>query len=456
MRRKKRSLVILVLTLLVVFFFGTAEVGAASEKMQVSKPVAQEMKGWYGINWMPNVDYSYLVLTVSKPDGEIIRKTFDAGSAPYFNLYGTFGQKFPDGSYTYELRAIPVVEENTTESHQRVLTQTGYFLIWGGRIVIETDPEDNLDRAFCGCYEFDDTDVVVEGKLCAGRDCLYNGDCNKETLRLKEEVVRILFMDTSTASYPDNDWQIIINDDDTGSGEYFSIQDVDTGKRPFTIEAGAQNSSLYIDDSGKIGIGTSTPVVPIELVTTEGQHASINLKYTNYATAVVAARADKTSFGSKTNHRLNLVVNNTYKVTINTDGYVGIGDETPSYPIEVAIANGAYLNTSGNWVNPSSRELKENIEALSADEAIETLEGLNTIKYNYKVDKTEGYVGFISEDVPELVAVKDRKGLVTMDIVAVLTRVVQEQQKTISKLKEKVAELESRFPDPLPIQPDTK
>ena len=72
---------------------------------------------------------------------------------------------------------------------------------------------------------------------------------------------------------------------------------------------------------------------------------------------------------------------------------------------------------------------------------METLEGLDPVKYNYKVDKTEEYVGFIAEDVPELVAVKDRKGMVPMDVVAVLTKAVQEQQKTISELKKMIEEL---------------
>ena len=51
-------------------------------------------------------------------------------------------------------------------------------------------------------------------------------------------------------------------------------------------------------------------------------------------------------------------------------------------------------------------------------------------------------VGFIAEDVPDLVARKGRRGLSSMDIVAVLTRVVQAQQKTIGALSEKLAGLE--------------
>ena len=51
-------------------------------------------------------------------------------------------------------------------------------------------------------------------------------------------------------------------------------------------------------------------------------------------------------------------------------------------------------------------------------------------------------MGFIAEDVPDLVAAKDRKTLNPLDIVAVLTKVVQKQQKVISKLEKRVAELE--------------
>ena len=61
-------------------------------------------------------------------------------------------------------------------------------------------------------------------------------------------------------------------------------------------------------------------------------------------------------------------------------------------------------------------------------------------KFNYKVDKEDEYLGFISEDVPNLVATKDRKGLSPMDIVAVLTKVVQTQKKEIEYLKTQLNE----------------
>ena len=68
------------------------------------------------------------------------------------------------------------------------------------------------------------------------------------------------------------------------------------------------------------------------------------------------------------------------------------------------------------------------------------------MKFAYKADPTERHVGFVAEDVPDLVAQKDRKTLSPMDIVAVLTRVVQEQQQRIEELTAKLAALEAARP----------
>ena len=66
------------------------------------------------------------------------------------------------------------------------------------------------------------------------------------------------------------------------------------------------------------------------------------------------------------------------------------------------------------------------------------------MRYNYIREPDEEYVGFIAEEVPDLVAQTStgRKYLSPMDIVATLTKVVQEQQKTIDELSKKVEQLE--------------
>ena len=138
-------------------------------------------------------------------------------------------------------------------------------------------------------------------------------------------------------------------------------------------------------------------------------------------------------------------------------GYVGIRTTNPSYPLQ--MGSGAYVSTGGVWTNASSREYKTDVKQLSAEKAMAALSQLKPVEFAYKADTEERHVGFIAEDAPDIVASKDRKGMSPMDVVAVLTKVVQEQQdllrdqrkiaqeqeKTIGELSDKVAELERRL-----------
>ena len=109
-------------------------------------------------------------------------------------------------------------------------------------------------------------DLIVDGSICVGFDCVNGESFGFDTLRLKENNLRIKFQDTSSsASFPTNDWQITANDSTNGGQNKFSIDDIDGGRTPFTIEAGAPSHSLYVDDGGRLGLGTSTPVVDIHV-----------------------------------------------------------------------------------------------------------------------------------------------------------------------------------------------
>ena len=117
------------------------------------------------------------------------------------------------------------------------------------------------------------------------------------------------------------------------------------------------------------------------------------------------------------------------------------------------VTSGADINMSdggsynGTWNPASSRDLKENISGLTIEEADAALDGLNPVKFNYKKDKEEERVGFIAEDVPELVAMNGRKTLGTVDIIAVLTRVLQQQKKMLQEQQEVIAELKQEVAD---------
>lgn len=129
------------------------------------------------------------------------------------------------------------------------------------------------------------------------------------------------------------------------------------------------------------------------------------------------------------------------KLHINYAGEMGISTGAVAGKA-ITTGTGAYLSAGGVWTDGSSRDYKDNIRELSASEASQALKELNPVRFSYKTDPAEQHVGFIAEDVPSLVATNDRKGLSPMDIVAVLTKVVKEQNETIQGLTDKMGKLE--------------
>jgi hypothetical protein len=518
-------------TLIVMFAVACFVCMAESKEFSIFNPVADVNIGANGIAFTPKLTNTQIILSVSIPDGTVFSKTFEAGTSPYLGLSDLIGNYPPDGLYTYELRTVAVAGPRVRKSLenaglekeknliQESLVQNGYFTVREGMIVTPNAIERGISTAQEGPSKTLDEviydDLIVDGSLCVGNDCYSGLAFGFDTIVLMENNLRIYFDDTSnTSSFPNNDWRIVCNDTTDGGGSYFAIQDVSGGLTPFTIEAGAKTNSLYVDDDGQVGIGTSGPVFELHIkegdtpsvrlhqstaygwpeqiwdvggnetsffirdgthaarlpfriepetpsstlclksdgkvgigtwspayaleVETTGENAAIVAERTSGALCYINATSTHGNFGTTTNHPLRLMVDNDWVLRLNTDE-------------SLDMSTGAECTTDGEWVSASSREYKENIKSLTVDEAMDTLGKLNPVTFNYKGNKTKKDAGFIAEDVPELVATKSRKNLGTMDIVAVLTKVVQaqqkmvqEQQKTISELKEKIAELENK------------
>ena len=239
---------------------------------------------------------------------------------------------------------------------------------------------------------------------------------------------------------------------------------------PFRVDYGAPTNSLRITSNGYIGIGTGTPAAKLHVFTpdTGGNVAivrggalqvsredgnSANIRFSasgknwlfqnNPANATFGIR-DETAGNSP----LLIYGAGQAETVVIRGGKVGLKVGNPSQPLQ--LASGAYCSAGGVWTNASSRAFKRDITELPADEALKVCEDLKPVTFEYKANPEKKHVGFIAEDVPDLVATQDRKGLAAMDIVGVLTKVVQQQQealqnqqKTITNLQHRLANLES-------------
>ena len=129
-------------------------------------------------------------------------------------------------------------------------------------------------------------------------------------------------------------------------------------------------------------------------------------------------------------------------IRILNTGFVGIQNAAPTEALHVT----GNILASGTITPGSSREFKKDISDLGIEEAKAAFDALDTVKLVYKADPhNDQQLGFIDEDVPDLVATHHRKGISTMDIAALLTKVMQEQQKTVQEQQKTIDQLSTRL-----------
>ena len=186
-------------------------------------------------------------------------------------------------------------------------------------------------------------DLIVDGSACIGFDCVNGESFGFDTIRLKENNLRIKFEDTSTAaSFPTTDWQLTANDSANGGASKFSIDDISGSRTPFTIEANARSHSLYVDDGGRIGSRTSTPST--EIHTIDGDTPTLRLQQdgsSGFAPQTWDLAGNETNFfvrdvtnGSTLPFRIRPGAP-TSAIFIDVDGDVGLGSASPDAPLDV-------------------------------------------------------------------------------------------------------------------------
>ncbi|MEK6262210.1 MAG: tail fiber domain-containing protein [Planctomycetota bacterium] len=262
-------------------------------------------------------------------------------------------------------------------------------------------------------------------------------------------------------------WDIV------GSNTGLFVADVTNSSTiPFSIHPGARANTLVLDSTGNVGIGTGAPDANSRLEIRSSLTNGLLAKRTDANAhflrventggifrAGVQGNGDAQFGALSPGKGLNLLAGGVTKVLVNSKGQISFGNAPPTITDKALVhASTAHLTLGGIWTNASSRALKQDIEPITSEQARDTVRALQPVGYRYKSELDERYVGFIAEDVPELVATNDRKGLAPMDITAVLTKVVQdqdqqladerrrndEQQQLIAALTQRLTALEQR------------
>jgi hypothetical protein len=290
--------------LLMVCFFPLSTDSAAADEAP-EQVVANVIWSPHQLTWEPQIPYAYasISLVVSGPGDVLLQKTFAPGEPLALPAVFAAGNALPRGSYTYSLSVTPFVGPEaqavidadaegrdptvTVQLQEQGLLPRGPFLQSGTFAVLEghqfADPSrteeisageqsieaatgfDSADGAVIMDQVISD-DLIVNGSACIGFDCANGESFGFDTIRIKENNLRIKAQDTSsTADFPGNDWQLTFNDSSNGGANKFSIDDIDGGRTPFTLEAGAPSHSLYVDDAGRLGLGTSTPIADVHM-----------------------------------------------------------------------------------------------------------------------------------------------------------------------------------------------
>jgi len=399
MYRLKTSLVRSAAVVAVVMF--SCSLAVAAER-QPDIEIAETTFASTGVSWQPAISYESAVLAVSGPGNLNLRREFAAGDALFFHVNDTNQAALEDGQYAWELRFSPVTDAGVKEALRAAresgdtseiealkkqgklpsepLVVSGYFRVKGGWIVVDqTEPamrrggrrlepsgsEGAVDTD-SGVATKDQVildDLIVDGSLCAGMDCVNGESFGFDTIRIKENNLRIRAVDTSsTSSFPSRDWQITFNDSANGGANKFSIDDIDGGRTPFTIEGNAPSHSLYVDDGGRVGFGTSIPVVDLHVKS--GNTPTLRLEQdgsSGFAPQTWDVAGNEANFfirdvtnGSTLPFRIRPGAP-TSAIDVAADGDVGIGTASPTAPLDVASSESyVYFRLTASGASPNT------------------------------------------------------------------------------------------------------
>lgn len=195
---------------------------------------------------------------------------------------------------------------------------------------------------------------------------------------------------------------------------------------------------------GRVGIGTSSPAYNLDV---DG-----NMRITGPIILNVPNSNEKYYISTEYNGLLGITYEGRYQnpaFLMNNLGYVYLNCENPVSPAYPLVVNGTISCTT--LLQTSDIKYKTNIKQIEYEEALKIIENLNPVTWDWNENTVEtgSSSGFVAQEAEEFIPnaiSRDNENNLSLDYTQLHSyeiRVIQEQQKEIKDLKQRLEVLES-------------
>ncbi len=518
-----------------VLAFGTVPGASAKDLAEVNATSA-------GVEWHLTGNHESAVLTLAGPGGGVLRQEFTGGETPSLSLFDASGERLPDGSYTWELRIAPALskadkdklkESRTSGSEAawkelrasgklpETTVQSGTFQIIGGAVIagglteVRGAKKSGLSSAKSSSVthiaEADQVipdDLIVQGSVCVGFDCVNNESFGFDTIRMKENNLRIKFEDTQHGHLPDQ--RLAAHRQRLGERRRQQVLDRGHHRRQGPVhDHGRRRDQLDLRRQHRPRRLPHLDPGP-RPARQHQQHPGDPPRAEQLAAA--SRPRPGTSAGNEANFFVRDVTGGsrlpfrirpgapTSSVDISADGDVGIGTASPDFPLhvsdsgatEIAIentsgtaatwffqvdndtnktlkiskegtggtevtidtrlnANGATMRVDGSvqgiaFISTSSRDMKTEFRELNGKEVLAKVSGLPITQWKFKEGSQERHIGPMAEDFHKAFQLNDDSKHISMtDINGVALAAIQGLNTILQEKDQEIASLKARL-----------
>lgn len=180
-------------------------------------------------------------------------------------------------------------------------------------------------------------DSYVFGRIGIGIGMYEVYSFSHNTMAIKANNIRMKFEDTSSPTFPDEDWIFEFNSSDSvvnGGSNYLKLHDSENNTNPFTIWGGGNRWSLFVGGNGNIGIGTLLPSTKLHL-----RNCNYPRIHLSNSTTAVTIGGNESYFSIQKNSSGSifhlLPREGDYALYLASNGNVGVGTNQPKHQLHV-------------------------------------------------------------------------------------------------------------------------